>query len=41
MQYVMEELNVKSVVPCIDPLKYASLRAEPDYRYILDVCVIK
>ncbi|WOK99491.1 isoleucine--tRNA ligase, cytoplasmic [Canna indica] len=28
-EYVMEELNIKSVVPY--PLKYASLRAEPDF----------
>lgn len=32
-QYVLEELNVKSVVPCNDPLKYATLRVEPDFRY--------
>ncbi|XP_077211966.1 tRNA synthetase class I (I, L, M and V) family protein [Tasmannia lanceolata] len=30
-EYVMEELNVRTVVPCCDPLKYASLRAEPDF----------
>eukprot|EP01018_Ginkgo_biloba_P031750 Gb_05984 [translate_table: standard] len=30
-EYVREELNVRSVVPCDDPLKYASLRAEPDF----------
>lgn len=34
MKYVMEELNIRSVVPCNDPLKYASLRAEPDFRYL-------
>jgi isoleucyl-tRNA synthetase len=28
---VREELNVRGIVPCNDPLKYASLRAEPDY----------
>lgn len=28
-EYVLEELNVKSLVPCSDPLKYAKLRAEP------------
>ena len=33
LEYVKEELNVRSVVPCNDPLKYASLRAEPDFRY--------
>uniref|UniRef100_A0A0D6QWU0 isoleucine--tRNA ligase n=1 Tax=Araucaria cunninghamii TaxID=56994 RepID=A0A0D6QWU0_ARACU len=30
-EYVREELNVRSVVPCNDPLKYATLRAEPDF----------
>ncbi|CAM6043693.1 unnamed protein product [Sphagnum compactum] len=30
-EYVREELNVRGIVPCSDPLKYASLRAEPDY----------
>ncbi|KAL8153616.1 hypothetical protein V2J09_011376 [Rumex salicifolius] len=30
-EYVLEELNVRSVVACNDPLKYASLRAEPDF----------
>ncbi|RWW57029.1 hypothetical protein BHE74_00036212 [Ensete ventricosum] len=34
--YVLEELNIKSVVPCNDPLRYASLRAEPDFRYAVD-----
>lgn len=33
MQYVMEEINVKTVTPCNDPLMYASLRAEPNFRY--------
>ncbi|KAJ6810557.1 putative isoleucine--tRNA ligase, cytoplasmic [Iris pallida] len=33
-EYVMEELNVKSVLPCNDPLKYASLRAEPDFSVL-------
>jgi hypothetical protein len=33
-QYVREELNVLNIVPCSDLLKYASLRAEPDYRYV-------
>lgn len=32
-QYVLEELNIRSLVPCNDTLKYASLRAEPDFRY--------
>ncbi|KAG5548406.1 hypothetical protein RHGRI_013932 [Rhododendron griersonianum] len=45
--FVLEELNVKSVVPCNDLLKYASLRAEPDFRYYfmiyvaLSLCVLK
>jgi len=30
-EYVREELNVRTIVPCSDSLKYASLRAEPDY----------
>lgn len=33
-QYVLEELNVRSLVTCNDTLKYASLRAEPDFRYV-------
>ncbi|XP_074569655.1 isoleucine--tRNA ligase, cytoplasmic-like [Curcuma longa] len=33
-EYVMEELNAKLVVPCNDPLKYASLRAEPDFSVL-------
>ncbi|KAG6500965.1 hypothetical protein ZIOFF_040828 [Zingiber officinale] len=33
-EYVMEELNVKSVVSCNDPLNYASLRAEPDFSVL-------
>ncbi|XP_031488181.1 isoleucine--tRNA ligase, cytoplasmic [Nymphaea colorata] len=33
-EYVMEELNVRSVVPCSDPLTYASLRAEPEYSVL-------
>ncbi|KAK1257396.1 Valine--tRNA ligase [Acorus gramineus] len=32
--YVMEELNIRSVVPCSDLLKYASLRAEPDFSVL-------
>ena len=35
-----EELNIKSVIPCNDPLKYASLRAKPDYRYVMDSLII-
>ncbi|KAI5665073.1 hypothetical protein M9H77_24396 [Catharanthus roseus] len=33
-EYVIEELNVKSLVPCNDTLKYASLRAEPDFSVL-------
>lgn len=33
-QYVLEELNVRSLAPCNDTLKYASLCAEPDFRYV-------
>ncbi|XP_068659192.1 isoleucine--tRNA ligase, cytoplasmic-like [Aristolochia californica] len=33
-EYVLEELNVRSVIPCSDPLKYASLRAEPDFSML-------
>ncbi|XP_071742036.1 isoleucine--tRNA ligase, cytoplasmic-like isoform X2 [Rutidosis leptorrhynchoides] len=33
-EYVLEELNVKSIVPCNDPLMYASLRAEPDFSVL-------
>lgn len=33
LQYVLEELNIRSLIPCDDTLKYASLRAEPDFRY--------
>ncbi|PWA60504.1 tRNA synthetase class I (I, L, M and V) family protein [Artemisia annua] len=32
--YVLEELNVKSVVPCKDQLKYSFLRAEPDFSVL-------
>ncbi|KAI8007578.1 Isoleucine--tRNA ligase, cytoplasmic [Camellia lanceoleosa] len=32
--YVLEELNVKSIVPCNDPLKYAFLRAEPEFSVL-------
>ncbi|KAK8961656.1 hypothetical protein KSP40_PGU014397 [Platanthera guangdongensis] len=34
MKYVLEELNVKTIRPCNDPLKYTSLRAEPDYSVL-------
>lgn len=33
-EYVLEELNVRSLVPCDDPLKYSSLRAEPDFSVL-------
>ncbi|KAF7144182.1 hypothetical protein RHSIM_Rhsim05G0075700 [Rhododendron simsii] len=33
-EFVLEELNVKFVVPCNDLLKYASLRAEPDFSVL-------
>ncbi|KAL5543283.1 hypothetical protein UlMin_010993 [Ulmus minor] len=33
-EYVLEELNVKFLVPCNDTLKYASLRAEPDFSVL-------
>lgn len=33
-EYVTEELNVRTLVSCSDPLKYATLRAEPDYSLL-------
>ncbi|KAI4305042.1 hypothetical protein L6164_028432 [Bauhinia variegata] len=33
-EYVLEELNVRSLVPCNDTLRYASLRAEPDFSIL-------
>uniref|UniRef100_A0A2P2LGE7 Isoleucyl tRNA synthetase n=1 Tax=Rhizophora mucronata TaxID=61149 RepID=A0A2P2LGE7_RHIMU len=33
-EYVLEELNVRSLVPCNDSLKYASLRAEPEFSVL-------
>ncbi|KAK9088613.1 hypothetical protein Scep_027695 [Stephania cephalantha] len=30
-EYVLEELNVRSLSSCNDPLEFASLRAEPDF----------
>lgn len=33
-EYVLEELNVRSLVPCNDTLKYAKLRAEPDFSVL-------
>lgn len=29
--YVQEELNVRAVSTCSDPLQYASVRAQPDF----------
>ncbi|KAK2658220.1 hypothetical protein Ddye_004753 [Dipteronia dyeriana] len=33
-EYVLEELNVRLLVPCNDTLKYASLCAEPDFSVL-------
>lgn len=33
-EYVLEELNIRSLIPCDDTLKYASLRAEPDFSVL-------
>lgn len=33
-EFVLEELNVQSLVTCKDTLKYASLRAEPDFSVL-------
>ncbi|KAL3828683.1 hypothetical protein ACJIZ3_017485 [Penstemon smallii] len=33
-EYVLEELNIKSLVTCADTLKYATLRAEPDFSVL-------
>ncbi|KAK4268844.1 hypothetical protein QN277_022077 [Acacia crassicarpa] len=33
-EYVLEELNVRLLVPCNDTLKYSSLRAEPDFSIL-------
>ncbi|XP_006656298.1 isoleucine--tRNA ligase, cytoplasmic-like [Oryza brachyantha] len=33
-EYVMEEMNVKTVTPCNDPMLYASLRAEPNFSVL-------
>ncbi|CAN8276066.1 unnamed protein product [Cochlearia groenlandica] len=33
-EYVLEELNVRSLIPCNDTLKYASLKAEPDFSVL-------
>ncbi|KAH7572769.1 hypothetical protein JRO89_XS03G0009900 [Xanthoceras sorbifolium] len=34
LSYVLEELNVRSLAPCNDTLKYASLCAEPDFSVL-------
>ncbi|KAA3464795.1 isoleucine--tRNA ligase, cytoplasmic-like isoform X1 [Gossypium australe] len=33
-EYVLEELNIRSLVTCKDTLKYASIRAEPDFSVL-------
>ncbi|CAI5936774.1 unnamed protein product [Closterium sp. NIES-65] len=33
-EYVREELNVRSVLPCADTSKYTSVRAEPDFSVL-------
>lgn len=33
-EYVLEELNVRALVTCKDTLKYAKLRAEPDFSVL-------
>lgn len=33
-EYVLEELNIRSLAPCNDTLKYASLNAEPDFSVL-------
>ncbi|KAJ4899766.1 tRNA synthetase class I family protein [Raphanus sativus] len=33
-EYVLEELNVRSLVACNDTMKYASLKAEPDFSVL-------
>ncbi|GMJ10539.1 hypothetical protein like AT4G10320 [Hibiscus trionum] len=33
-EYVLEELNIRSLVTCKDTLKYASVRAEPDFSVL-------
>jgi hypothetical protein len=30
-EYVAEEMNVRALTPCADPLRYATLRAEPEW----------
>ncbi|XVF55001.1 hypothetical protein PTKIN_Ptkin06aG0001300 [Pterospermum kingtungense] len=33
-EYVLDELNIRSLVPCKDTLKYASVHAEPDFSIL-------
>eukprot|EP00244_Chara_vulgaris_P001916 TRINITY_DN1316_c0_g2_i1.p1 TRINITY_DN1316_c0_g2~~TRINITY_DN1316_c0_g2_i1.p1 ORF type:complete len:407 (-),score=93.48 TRINITY_DN1316_c0_g2_i1:115-1266(-) len=33
-EYVLEEMNVRSIIPCSDLLKYANLRAQPEYSIL-------
>ncbi|KAF7822569.1 isoleucine--tRNA ligase, cytoplasmic [Senna tora] len=33
-EYVLEELNIRTLVTCNDSLKYSSLRAEPDFSVL-------
>eukprot|EP00249_Psilotum_nudum_P022420 c28510_g1_i1 orf=452-4015(-) len=33
-EYLQEELNVRSIIQCNDALKYAALRAEPDFSLL-------
>ena len=46
-EYVVEELNVRALETCDQPLQYAQLRAEPDWKVLCsskcllhkDVCI--
>lgn len=31
-EYVIEEINVRVLSTCSDPLKYATIQAEPDWQ---------
>lgn len=31
-EYVAEEVNVRLLTPCADPLQYATLRGEPEFQ---------
>lgn len=33
-EYVVEELNVRALETCDQPLQYAQLRAEPDWKVL-------